>query len=92
MCCALTVLIFLGPRAGIIIWYLLRPVYWQAAPGSIILPCLGFFFMPWTTLMYMAVYPGGLSLINWLFLGLAVLVDLGAYGGGGYGNRDRFRR
>ena len=39
--------------------------------------------------MYVIVYPGGLSFINWVFLGLAFAVDIASYGGGEYGRRQR---
>jgi len=31
MCCFFTVLVFLGPRAGILIWYLVNPTIWARA-------------------------------------------------------------
>jgi hypothetical protein len=42
--------------------------------------------------MYVLVAPGGVIGWDWLWLGLAVLGDIGAYAGGGYGNRDRLGR
>jgi len=50
---------------------------------------LGFVFVPLTTLMYVLVAPGGVIGFDWLWIALAVLVDIGMYVGGGYGNRDR---
>jgi len=90
MCCFLTILIFLGPRFAGIIWWFVRPAYWNAAFDSIIWPILGLIFLPWTTLMYVAISPGGINgLFEWGFLILAVIIDIGAYTGGGFGNRDR---
>jgi hypothetical protein len=89
MCCFFTTLVFLGPRAAILIWWLVNPVRWQATFSSFIWPLLGFLFVPWTTLMYVLVAPGGVVGFDWLWLGLAVLADIGMYAGGGYGNRDR---
>jgi hypothetical protein len=89
MCCLWTTLVFLGPRAGILIWWLLNPLRWQATFSSFIWPLLGFLFVPWTTLMYVLVAPGGVIGFDWLWLGLAVVADIGMYAGGGYGNRDR---
>jgi hypothetical protein len=31
MCCFWTILVFLGPRAGILIWYLVNPARWALA-------------------------------------------------------------
>ena len=90
MCCFFTALVFLGPRAGILIWWLINPARWQAAFDSLIWPLLGFIFLPWTTLMYVLVVPvDGIVGFDWIWLGLAVLADISMYAGGGYGNRDR---
>jgi hypothetical protein len=89
MCCFWTVLVFLGPRAGILIWWLIQPVRWQAAFTSFIWPLLGFIFAPWLTLMYVLVAPGGIVGFDWVWLGLALLADIAMYAGGGYGNRNR---
>lgn len=95
MCCFFTVLVFLGPRFAGIIWWILQPVRWvgetnASAFNSIIWPILGLIFLPWSTLMYVAVAPGGIKgLLEWGFLILAVVIDIGAYAGGGFGNRDR---
>jgi hypothetical protein len=89
MCCFFTTLVFLGPRAAILIWWLVNPVRWQATFSSFIWPLLGFLFVPWATLMYVLVAPGGVVGFDWIWLGLAVLADIGMYAGGGYGNRDR---
>ncbi len=90
MCCIFTILVFLGPRFAGIIWWLARPLQWQAAfNGSWLWPVLGLIFLPWLTLMYVIVAPGGIVGFDWFWLGLALVADIAAYGGGGYGNRDR---
>ena len=90
MCCVLTVLLFLGPRATILVWYLLQRARWHAAFDTFIWPLLGSLFMPWTTLAYVLAAPRGVHGLEWVLMVIAVLVDLGSYAGGGYGNRDRF--
>jgi hypothetical protein len=89
MCCFFTTLLLLGPRAAILIWWLINPVRWQATFDTWIWPLLGFIFVPWTTLMYVLVAPGGVIGFDWVWIGLAVVADIGMYVGGGYGNRDR---
>ncbi len=91
MCCFFSVLLFLGPRAAILIWWLVNPLLWQATFDRFIWPLLGFIFLPWTTLMYVIVAPAGTGVVgfDWLWLGLALLADISMYAGGGYGNRDR---
>jgi hypothetical protein len=98
MCCFFTLLVFLGPRIAGIFWWLIQPLRWNTAFGSIfggsslwwIWPVLGLIFLPWTTLMYVLVAPGGVvGIWEWGFLILAVVLDIGSYTGGGYGNKDR---
>jgi hypothetical protein len=76
MCCFFVVLVFLGPRFAIPIWWLMQPVRWQAAFKSFIWPMLGFIFAPWTTMMYVLVYPGGVNGVEWVWIGLGVLFDV----------------
>jgi len=58
---------------------------------SWVLPLLGFFVLPWTTLAYVAFWDWGVGSevrgFEWFFVVVAFLVDLGALGGG-----DRARR
>lgn len=81
MCCFATILVFLGPRAGILVWWLLNPARWQLAFNNFIWGLLGFIFVPWTTLMYMIVFPGGVTGFDWLWLGLGLLADIGWWAG-----------
>jgi hypothetical protein len=92
MCCILTILLFLGPRFAGIVWWIAAPNRWVGAVGafeSAIWPILGIIFLPWTVLMYVLVSPGGVTGFDWVWIVLAVIVDVAAYTGGGYGNRDR---
>ncbi len=92
MCCAITILLFFGPRAAAVIWALLDSARWQGTFENFIVPCLGFFFLPWTLLAYVLVAPGGVDGIDWLWLVIAFLVDVGSLSGGAYKNRDRIRQ
>lgn len=89
MCCFLSALVLLGPRFGILIWWLVDQSRWDRAFDTFFWPLLGFFFLPWTTLMYVAVGIGGLRGFDWVWIALAVLVDISSYTGGAYGNRER---
>ena len=89
MCCAFLMLVFLGPRFFGAIWWLWQPILWQAAFSSWwgnnlwwIWPVLGIIFLPWTTIMYVLVAPGGVMGWDWLWLGLALFADIAWYGGG----------
>ncbi len=88
MCLFLT-LLFLGPRAAIVFWWLIEPARWSLAFDTFIFPLLGFLFLPWTTLMFVVVGIGGIDGFDWFWIGLAVFADLVSYGAGGYGGRGR---
>jgi preprotein translocase subunit SecY len=88
MCCIFASLLLLGPRVVGLFWWILRPAYWQLAFSHWIWPVLGLIFLPWTTLMYLLVFAGGITGFDWLWIGLAVVADIASYGGSAYGNRD----
>jgi hypothetical protein len=89
MCCIFTALVMLGPRAGIFFWWLYDPTLWSRAFDTFIVPAIGFLFFPFTTLMYVAVFPGGVDGFDYVWLALAVALDLTSAFGGAYGNRGR---
>ncbi len=90
MCCGLAILVLFGPRLLGVLWWIARPVVWQAAfNGAWLWPVLGLIFLPWTTLMYVLVSPGGITGFEWVLIGLAVLADIASYSGSAYGNRRR---
>jgi hypothetical protein len=90
MCCVLTTLGLLGPRAGILIWYLIDPHRWTLTfPHTALTPLLGSLFLPWTTLVYVAVAPRGLLGFDWFLLAFAFVLDIFSWTSGLYGNRRR---
>lgn len=89
MCCLVATLMMLGPRAAILVWWLIQPVRWSAAFDTFIWPFLGFLVAPWTTLMYVAVAPGGITGFDYIWLGFGIVFDLFSWFGGGYTNRNR---
>ena len=91
MCCGIAILGILGPRAAIIFWWLLDPARWAVTfNNDVLLPALGFVFLPWTTIMYVFFWmAGGLSGLGLIFVLLGLLADLGTYGGGVFGNKDQ---
>jgi hypothetical protein len=78
-------------RIFILMVWIGRPVYFNNAFGGFIIPCLGFLFLPFTTLMYLFLFQGAGAIqgLDWLWLFLAVLMDLATIGSAGYANRDR---
>jgi hypothetical protein len=81
MCLVLFALIF-SPRIVMFLWWLLDVQRWASTFDTAIVPILGFVLAPWTTLMYVLVAPGGVNGLDWLWIGVAVVVDLGSLGGG----------
>ena len=57
--CFLILVLLAGPRFGIIFWWIVNPDRWSRAFDTFIWPFLGFIFLPWTTLMFVAVAPSG---------------------------------
>jgi hypothetical protein len=87
-------LMFAGvfPRVGTLLIWLARPVYFNQAFGNtIIWPILGIVFLPFTTLMYVILWGpnGNLTGWDWLWLILAVVIDVSHYGASAYSNRNR---
>ena len=56
---------------------------------SWVVPLLGFFLLPWTTLIYAVMWDSGQRVngFEWFLVILAFMIDLGSYAGG-----DRVRR
>lgn len=90
MCCVVTILALFGARLAAIVWYFVDTARWDAAFSNIVWPCLGVVFVPWATMAYVLMSPGGVIGLQWLVVGLGLLIDIGALGGG-YRNRDRRR-
>ncbi len=93
MCCLVAVLMLVGPRAGILVWWLIDQPRWESAFDNFLWPLLGFLFLPWTTIVFVLVAPGGdITGFDWVWLALGLIVDLGSYGGGRYGRRGYVAR
>ena len=102
MCCVVTALILIGPRIAIVIWWLINsPRFREAFTTAVwplyrtspfwIWPVLGTLFVPYTTLAYLLVFPGGIAGLDWLWLAIGLFIDLSSHLGGGYRHRDRIR-
>ena len=78
-------------RIMLLMEWISRPAQWNVAFSTFIIPCLGFLFLPFTTLMYVWLVQGvgGIQGIDWLWLGLAVFCDVASLGSAGYANRNR---
>lgn len=88
-CCLFASLLAGAPRLAFLLWWLFQPARIEATFSSFVWPLLGVIFVPWTTVAYVAVAPGGVEWFDWLILGLAVLADISTYVGGGVSNNRR---
>jgi len=93
MPCLIGCLALVFPRLALFLVWLLGGNYLDRAYDSLILPLLGFIFLPLTTLTFAFGVntlspPGHMSPLGWLLTGLALLVDIGLIGGGGKSARD----
>jgi len=78
-------------RIMLLMFWISRPVAWNATFGTFIMPCLGFLFLPITTMVYVWEIQGvgGIAGLDWLWLFLAFLMDVASIGAAGAANRDR---
>jgi hypothetical protein len=90
MCCFISALLLVIPRLAILVWCILTPVFVNNLFQTWTWPLLGWIFVPWTTLVYMVVAPGGIIGFDWIIFGLAVIVDIATHFGEYY-NREKVR-
>jgi len=90
MPCLLVLLILAFPRVVLVLMFLLSN-YLQRAYHDLIIPILGFIFLPLTTIVYAWLVNTHTPLegINLIYLILAVVIDVGGLGGGEVHRRRR---
>ena len=90
MPCLLLILVLAFPRIVLLLLFFLSN-YLERAYHGLIVPLLGFLFLPLTTLAYawMVNTRQPLEGVNLLILILAVVLDVGGLGGGEYHRRSR---
>jgi hypothetical protein len=84
-------LALLSPRLAIVGVWLFSNILSRAFDGSL-LPFIGFFILPWTTLSYALMWDLGTHEVagfEWFVVAFAFLVDIGVYGGSESGRRRR---
>ena len=80
------------PRLAVLFLWIARPALFSAAfGGSWFFPLVGVLFVPFTTLMWAVLWSPatGVTGWDWLWIILALFIDLASIGGSGYANRDR---
>jgi hypothetical protein len=90
MPCLLLILVLAFPRIVLLLMFLFSNYLTRAYHG-LILPLLGFIFVPLTTLAYawMVNTHQPIEGVNLLILLVAIVIDLGGLGGGEYHRRRR---
>ncbi len=86
MPCLLLFVILLFPRVALVVMWLTSTYLQRAYHGGLLIPLLGFIFMPLTTLVYAWEVNSGMAVagINLVWLVIAVIIDLGGWGGGAH--------
>ena len=88
MPCLVILLALISPRLAIFCIWIFSDILSRAF-DSWIVPLLGFFLLPWTTLAYAVMWSSSnrVSGFEWFIVILAFVIDLGSYA-----SRDRARR
>ena len=88
--CLLLIVFLAFPRIALVLLFLFSN-YLQRAYDGLILPLLGFLFLPLTTLVYAWITNTRQPIagVNLLILIVAVVIDLGGLGGGEHHRRKR---
>lgn len=77
------------PRFVLLVGWSNDSAYWESLLGAPVWFLGGFLFFPWTTLIYGIVQGNGMSLLDWIFVGAAFMIDLGTWGVGFFASRER---
>lgn len=91
MPCLLLILFVAFPRVALVLLFLFS-TYLQRAYHGLLLPILGFIFLPLTTLVYAWMMNTGQSVagLNLIILLIAVVIDVAGWGGGEWHRRRRW--
>jgi hypothetical protein len=89
--CLLLIAVLAFPRVVLVLMFLFSN-YLQRAYHGLILPILGFIFLPLTTIAYAWMVNSHMPIegINLLLLIIAVVIDVGGLGGGEWHRRRRY--
>ena len=91
MPCLLFLLVLAFPRVVLVLMFLLSN-YLQRAYHDLLLPILGFIFLPLTTIVYAWIvnnHRGPIDGVNLIIIIIAVLIDVGGLSGGEWHRRRR---
>jgi hypothetical protein len=84
-CCLVSLFALISPRLALFLLWIFGDVLSRAF-SSWIIPLLGFFLLPWTTLVYALAWDWSaghhLKWFDWVLVALACFIDLSSYAGG----------
>ena len=86
MPCLVVLLALISPRLALFCIWVFSDILGRAY-DSWIVPLIGFFVLPWTTLAYAGMWSAGSNEVygfEWFIVVMAFVVDLGSYAGGRY--------
>ena len=84
MPCLIALAALISPRLALFFVWIFSDIL-SGAYDSWILPVIGFFLLPWTTLAYAVMWDAGTNRVSgfeWFIVALAFLGDLASYVGG----------
>ncbi|MET1232919.1 MAG: hypothetical protein ABWY52_08740 [Candidatus Limnocylindrales bacterium] len=90
MPCLFVLFAAFAPRLLLIFLWIARPNLVGQAFETFLIPLLGFIFLPFTTLMWLLLWAGSggdVSGFDWVWIGIAVVLDLGHWAGGAANQR-----
>jgi hypothetical protein len=84
MPCLFAIMAGFFPRIADLLLWLARPTQFMAPfNGNYLWPILGIIFLPFTTLFFVFMWTPGVGLVgwDWLWIGLAVVMDISSLAG-----------
>ncbi len=81
MGCFVVLFALISPRLALIFVWIFSNLLSRAFDHEWLVPLLGFFFLPWTTLAYALLWSSdnGVTGFEWFIVGFAFVVDIGSY-------------
>lgn len=90
MPCLFVLFAAFAPRLLLVFLWIARPNLLGQAFETFLIPLLGFVFLPFTTLMWVLLWAGSggdVTGFDWVWIGIAVFLDLGHWAGGAASRR-----
>ncbi len=84
MCCGIAIGALIGPRIGLLVWWLLNPGLFRDAFANWLLPLVFALFAPFTMIFFMISWyiSPGISGFDWILIIIGIMLDISSYGGG----------